>query len=166
MFKSPLYFMYYVFILILFLLDQGSKFAVRQNFEYGESVPVVGKVFHITYVQNTGASFGIFAEYTNVLTYFTLIILIGIAGYVIYLRRSKKIADSKAEKLMSPALALILAGGFGNAADRLIFGFVTDMFDFRIWPVFNVADIYICVGCVMLLVGILKSDFKGKNDAK
>ncbi|MGP1569968.1 MAG: signal peptidase II [Eubacteriales bacterium] len=160
--KSPLYFMYYFLIAGLFLFDQVSKFMVRKNLACGESIPVFDKIFHITYVQNTGASFGVFSEHTKFLTYFTLLILAVIFGYVIHFRRS--IAKGKKnviENVMSFSFALIFSGGFGNAVDRLARGYVTDMFDFRIWPVFNVADIYICVGCFLLLICIIKYDKKG-----
>ena len=66
--------MYYLFILLLFFFDQVSKFIVRVNMVHGESLPILDNVFHITYVQNTGASFGIFSEHTKLLTYFTLLV--------------------------------------------------------------------------------------------
>ena len=154
--------MYYLFILLMFFSDQVSKFIVRENMVHGESVPILDNVFHITYVQNTGASFGIFSEHTKLLTYFTLLSLIALLGYVAHFKKKiEKGKKSKVENAMLISLAMILAGGFGNAADRLCRGFVTDMFDFRIWPVFNVADIYVCLGCAILLVCILKYEKKG-----
>ncbi len=156
--------MYYLFILLMFFADQVSKFIVRENMVHGESVPILDNVFHITYVQNTGASFGIFSEHTRLLTYFTLLSLIALLGYVAHFKKKiEKGKKSKVENAMLISLAMILAGGFGNAVDRLCRGFVTDMFDFRIWPVFNVADIYICLGCAILLVCILKYDKKDKE---
>lgn len=154
--------MYYLFILLMFFSDQASKFIVRENMVHGESVPILDNVFHITYVQNTGASFGIFSEHTKLLTYFTLLVLIALLGYVAHFKKKiEKGKKSKVENAMLISLAMILAGGFGNAVDRLCRGFVTDMFDFRIWPVFNVADIYVCLGCAILLVCILKYEKKG-----
>ena len=153
--------MYYLFILLMFFADQVSKFIVRENMVHGESVPILDNVFHITYVQNTGASFGIFSEHTKLLTYFTLLSLIALLGYVAHFKKKiEKGKKSKVENAMLISLAMILAGGFGNAVDRLCRGFVTDMFDFRIWPVFNVADIYVCLGCAILHVCILKYDKK------
>lgn len=154
--------MYYLLIAVLFLVDQISKVVVRQNFEYGQSTPVIDNVFHITYVQNTGASFGMFSGHTDILTYFTLGILICLLGYVIYFKKNiSKEKKSRVDRVMLLSFALIIAGGFGNAVDRLMRGFVTDMFDFRIWPVFNIADIYICIGCFLILVCIVKYEKKG-----
>jgi signal peptidase II len=65
------------------------------------------------------------------------------------------------------SLVLIISGGVGNLIDRVTMGFVTDLFDFRIFPVFNVADIAICTGCFFLVLYVLFFDGKeGEKDER
>lgn len=68
------------------------------------------------------------------------------------------------ELCMNLAIAFICGGGMGNLIDRICQGYVVDLFDFRVFPVFNVADIFICVGCGLLLLDVLLSERKKKND--
>ena len=56
---------------------------------------------------------------------------------------------------MMTALALIAGGGLGNLYDRLTLGYVVDFLDFRVWPIFNVADICVCFGCGLLVIYVL-----------
>ncbi len=146
----------YLLIAVIVLLDQIVKFAVRALMYIGESVPVLENVFHITYVQNRGAAFSMFSG-----ARFILIILPAAAIFaaIWYMEKNKKEHWS-----LSLSLCLIIAGGLGNLIDRLFLGFVTDMFDFRIWPVFNIADIAVCVGAGFLILYTLA--FYGKNDKK
>lgn len=156
--------MFYIFIIVLIIADQVSKFLIRQNFLPGDTTPVVDGIFHITYVQNTGASFGIFSAHTSILTYITGIMILALLAYSLYLKNSLKKGKLTMAKLQEKitffAFALIIAGGAGNAIDRFARGFVTDMFDFRVWPVFNVADIYICIGCALIIFSMLKWENK------
>ena len=135
----------YVLLALLIALDQGVKYLVRLNMVPGESSPVIKNIFHITYVQNKGVAFSLFSGQGFV----TIIIpLLGIIFAIYYMERHGK----SEHWTLTASLLLIASGGLGNIIDRLTMGFVTDMFDFRIWPVFNVADIAICVGaCVMVL---------------
>lgn len=173
--------MFYILAVVLIAIDQISKAKVRADFIAGESIPVVDDVFHFTYVQNTGAAFGIFAGHTNLLIYVSGVILSCLFVYSVILERKikkdililKNNTDGMSEddislkkrgirekQLLLFSFLLILSGAVGNVIDRLSKGFVTDMFDFRIWPVFNVADIYICLGCILLFFCILKSEDK------
>lgn len=65
---------------------------------------------------------------------------------------------------MDLAIAFICGGGLGNLIDRIWQGYVVDLFDFRVFPVFNIADIFICVGCGLLLLDVLFSERKKKHD--
>lgn len=116
----------------------------------GESIPIIPSLFHLTYIENDGAAFGIFAEKTWLLSLVTVIFLIGISFF--YHRIKLKTADLKI------AMTLIIAGGLGNLVDRLVKGSVTDMFDFQIWPIFNIADIFVTVGVLLFMVYILKAE--------
>lgn len=160
--------MFYIMILVLLVLDQLSKNYIRAYFEVGETLPVLNGIFHISYVQNTGASFGMFSEHTHILTGFTLIVLFALFLYAVYFIRKVKKGEYKLDRkfyiLNLSALTLIISGGIGNAIDRIVRGFVTDMFDFRIWPVFNVADIYICIGCVLFFYCVLVGEKSERED--
>ena len=68
---------------------------------------------------------------------------------------------------MRSSLAFICGGGIGNLLDRISQGYVVDMFDFRVFPVFNIADIFICAGCGLLILSVWLSERKSvKNDVQ
>lgn len=128
----------------IFLLDQLSKFLISKNFSPNESIEVVKNIFHLTLVHNTGAAFGIFKNQT---LFFVLVSILAVAVIAAYIRKREK-----ASFLRDAALALILGGALGNLVDRLRFGYVIDFLDFRIWPVFNVADSAITIGAFLLVI--------------
>jgi signal peptidase II len=133
--------MIFSIILIILSLDQLAKFIITRNLQVNQSVPVIKGLFYLTLVQNRGAAFGILRNQT-ILFVFTAIIAI----ILIY----RELKSNKHKKLYSTALSLILAGALGNLIDRLIFGYVIDFLDFRIWPVFNLADSAITIGAILL----------------
>ena len=143
----------YLIILLLILLDQLVKAAVRSSFEPWESRDILGSFFSLTYVQNTGAAFNIFSGMSTMLVILPLLVM---AFGIWYMEKHKR-----EHWTLYLALALTIGGGISNLIDRAIMGFVTDMFDFHFWPVFNVADIAICVGCGVLVIYILR--YYGKD---
>lgn len=134
----------YFWIVGIFLADQILKLYIRSAMYIGESIPVIRDVFHITYVRNTGGAFSIFAGHGMIL------VVIPLAAIVFAIWYMEKHLD--AHWSLFGALSLIIAGGIGNLADRIALGFVTDMFDFRFFPVFNIADISVCVGAGLLVL--------------
>ena len=134
----------YYWIAGIILLDQIVKLIVRSSMYIGQSIPVIKDIFHITYVQNRGAAFNMLDGKSLVLI---LVPAIAIAIGVWYM---EKHLEEHWTLLVS--LVLVIAGGIGNLIDRCFMGFVTDMFDFRIWPVFNIADIGVCVGAGLLIL--------------
>lgn len=134
---------------LLVVLDQVSKYLVRSLMVPGETIPLVPNIFHLTYVQNPGAAFGILAHRTN---FFIIITVAVIVFILVFFRRI-----SPEQKLLKTALSLQLGGALGNLIDRVILGHVTDFFDFRIWPVFNIADMAVVLGVGLLCWEILKS---------
>ena len=68
------------------------------------------------------------------------------------------------ERMMMYSLCMIIGGGLGNLADRIAKGYVVDFIDFRVFPVFNFADICVTIGCVLLCFSILRKDIKTKNE--
>lgn len=142
----------FVLPLAIVILDQFSKYIVVENMALGESIPIIEEVFHLTYILNPGAAFGMFA-YNRL---FFIAIAVIVIGIIIWARR---------EILASPwevkaGCGLFLGGAIGNLIDRARQGLVIDFFDFRIWPVFNIADIAICIGVGLIIWNLLKTELK------
>jgi len=139
--KYPVVFLTAITIIIL---DQLSKFLVKINFNLNESVPVMGEIFHLTYIHNFGAGFGILQNQRILL----VIISIAVAAFIFYY--AKKVKEE--ETLLQLLLGFVLGGTIGNLIDRIFLGYVTDFFDFMIWPVFNIADSFVTIGIIGLVI--------------
>lgn len=146
-----------LFILLLVLIDQGSKIAMKAiNGIHPESFVVIKDFFYITYAENTGAAFSILRGQRWL---FVLMALVACAAIVYH------IIKHKPKSLEKFSLQLILAGAIGNVIDRVIYGYVIDFLDFYIFgydfPVFNFADSFITVGAVLFILYELFSVEKG-----
>lgn len=142
-----------IITLAAFLLDRLSKMVVMNNMWQGQSIPVWPGIFHLTYIQNPGAAFGMLAGKTWFFVGITLLVLLAmLIGY-------RWIA--KAGRLYQWALGLIAGGAIGNLVDRMSYTRVIDFLDFRVWPVFNLADTFICIGVWLILLDALKELKKG-----
>ncbi|MFW5873154.1 MAG: signal peptidase II [Bacillota bacterium] len=139
-----------IFFFLLIFLDQGSKFYIENNFLIGESQPIIEGIFHLTYVRNTGVSFGILNDNLYLILYLQVFIIL----LLIYL----KVKLFPRNFITNLCFVFIFAGAIGNIIDRFIYGYVIDFFDFQIWPVFNFADTYIVLGVLGLILFIFKSD--------
>ena len=148
---------YELIIAILIGLDQLSKYWVLNYLQEIGSIPVIQNVFHLTYVENRGAAFGMFQN--NQMIFVVVAIVASIFG--LYYLHTKKM-----HSIGKVGIMLIISGAIGNLIDRVRFGFVVDYFDFRIiWEyVFNVADVFVVVGTAMLCIYILF--FEGKEQVK
>lgn len=136
--------LYAVLVVALVVLDQVVKFLVRANIPLGGDVPFLPHILHLTYVQNTGAAFSLLSDHTWLLTLLSAVVSVGLVVAL-----GKRALPRRRGML---ALALLLGGAVGNFIDRLLLGFVTDMFalTFVDFPVFNVADICVVAGGVLL----------------
>ena len=134
--------------IIIFCIDLFSKTLVLKNMYLGESLELIPNIFHLTYVQNTGVAFGVMHG-KNILVLNLLLILFPILLF--FMRNEiKHFYDSyKQFILFRLAVGFFIAGALGNIFDRIFRGFVVDMFDFLIWPVFNVADSFICISIII-----------------
>ena len=133
---------FFLLVAAVLLTDQVSKYLIRANMDLGESIPLIENLFHLTYIENPGAAFGMLANKTVLFVILTLII-VGVMLYVALKMSNKK-------SLSFYALALVIGGALGNLIDRIYKATVTDMFDFRIWPIFNVADMALVIGLVYI----------------
>ena len=153
--------MYYIAILALIGLDWLTKYWIQTSMALNDTIPVIDGIFHITYIHNYGAAFSILQGKQSFLLIVTGIAMTAILAYMVIGQIRKKAASME---LWS--LALILAGGIGNFIDRVRFGYVVDFFDFRIWPIFNVADIAVCCGCGLLVFYVLIWEPRMQKKAK
>lgn len=142
----------FVLPLAVVIIDQFSKYIVVENMALGESIPIIENIFHLTYILNPGAAFGMFAH--NRL--FFIGIAVVVIGLIIWAR--KEILASPLE--VKAGAGLFLGGAIGNLIDRARQGVVIDFFDFRIWPIFNIADIAICIGVGLIIWNLLKTELK------
>lgn len=147
-----------LFIILLVFADQISKVLITNNIELYGKVNIIPNFFNLTYTKNFGAAFGIL-EGKRV---FFLIITILVLGYLIY-----ELIKNIYKKLYSCSLILIISGIIGNFIDRLLFGFVRDFLDFKIFgydaAIFNLADSFIVIGVIIFLISIILEE---KNESK
>ena len=142
-------------IAALIVLDQVVKAYVVQNIALGEVKTWIPNLVSLTYLQNRGAAFSILQDQQLLFAVITLVVVVGAIWYL-----HKHMEDSF---WMVLGLTLIIAGGLGNFIDRISQGFVVDMFhlDFINFAIFNVADSYLTVGVIVLLIAMLKEEMNG-----
>ena len=148
---------YLLVALAVVVLDQLTKLYVVAHFYVGESVPVIENIFHWTYILNPGAAFGMLEGSRWLFVLIALAVMTGIW----YMRR--EIAEYG--PWCTYGAALFGGGAVGNLIDRARQGLVIDFFDFRIWPVFNVADIAISVGVGCIIWSIILKEWQENKNA-
>ncbi|MBI4226912.1 MAG: signal peptidase II [Candidatus Omnitrophica bacterium] len=122
-------------------LDQATKWWALRALPPGESLPVVPGVLHLTLMRNPGVAFGLFARQGGLVVGVALLLV----TILVFSARGRPAAGPRPW-----GMGLILGGAVGNLVDRLRFGAVTDFLDFRVWPVFNVADSSITIGALLI----------------
>lgn len=138
--------MIFITVLIVLSLDRLTKFLVTKNLLYNQSIPIIKGIFHLTLIHNRGAAFGILKNQIHLFIFTSVFAII-----LIY----SNLKNNRHRKSYSVSLSLILSGALGNLIDRLFLGYVIDFLDFRIWPVFNLADSAITIGAILLAFSIL-----------
>lgn len=139
-----------LFAAVAVVLDQLSKFWVVDNIALFEKVPALDGIFHLTYVQNTGAAFSSFQG----MRWLFLVIFVVFTAAVVWEFSKKRMPFTTLDRW---CIAAIFAGGLGNMIDRVRLGYVVDMIavEFIDFPVFNVADCFITCGCILLMVHLV-----------
>ena len=127
----------------ILLIDQLVKYYVELTMLPGETIHVAAPFFHITFVLNPGAAFGIFRDQQWL---FLATAIVFSAAYIVFYRRLRRSGS-----LIHYGSVALAAGAVSNLIDRIRLGNVVDFFDFRIWPVFNIADIAIVLGTAAVL---------------
>ena len=149
---------YAIFAAALVAIDQLVKYLVRANIPLGGNVPFIPYLLDLTYVQNTGAAFSMLRSHTWLLTLTSTMVVLAMCALIV--------KGFFKNRLGLFSAALVLAGGMGNLIDRVVFGFVTDMFQttFMEFAVFNVADCCITVGVPLLFLYVWL--YVGKDEKK
>lgn len=149
---------YFLLIFIIPVVDQISKFIIKVNFSLYEHVNIISGFLKIIYVRNDGVVWGLFANSkSNIIPIF--ITILSIVAFITVLYIFAKTSITCRLELIS--LSFIMGGAIGNMIDRFIQGYVVDFIDFYLknyhWPTFNVADSFISMGIVLLLISVLRN---------
>lgn len=153
-------FLWIAIMVLAVFLDQLTKYLTILFLKPVDTLPIIEDVLHLTYVENTGAAFGMMKDQRWL---FMIVSTVAIIALLIYLFKKK--TQPKLENL---AIAFIVGGGIGNMIDRVLLGYVVDMIDFRLinFAVFNVADSFVCVGAGLLMLYIILSGVKEYKEEK
>ncbi len=148
------------------LLDIMTKLVAELQLREVDTIALWKNVFHLTYVENTGIAFGMFKDARLLFIVISILVLVILS--MLYTKTTYR------TQWLKVGTSLIFGGAIGNLMERMAKGYVVDFLDFRLihFPVFNIADIAVCVGAVMLMVhffisegkeGTIKSE-AGKDD--
>ena len=139
---------------VFVILDYISKLLVNMFLTLNDSIVIINNFFSFTYVHNEGAAFSMFGNSNYVLAFIGIFFVILILYYL-----SKK---SNIGRLESVCYGLLLGGACGNLIDRIVYGYVVDFLDFKIFgydfPVFNVADSFIVISAFIIVVLEFRND--------
>ena len=144
------------------LIDMLSKVLVKHFIFLGQRIKIIKNLFYITYVKNTGAAFSIFRNNTL----FLVILSVFVIGLLFYYLNKKDYIS----KIESISYGLILGGAVGNLFDRVIYGYVIDFIDICIfgydYPVFNIADMAIVFGVILVIIDMFRGEKNGTISSK
>lgn len=138
---------FYLIAFTAVVLDQVVKYIISTSMQVRQTIGVIGTLFSITYVRNTGAAFGVLSDKLLFLTAVSILLLILILIYLIW--------SKKEDLLLQLSLGFIAGGSIGNLIDRIFRGYVIDYFDVKYFSVFNAADICINIGAFLIIIRIL-----------
>lgn len=149
-----------LFSIILFVLDQISKLVVDKVLILGKSITIFDKFLYLTKAYNDGVSFSLLSGHRWIIILITLFLMV-----FLYLYMQK----FKVNKRNMIAFSLVFGGLFGNLIDRIVYGYVIDFIDFFVfnynYPIFNLADSFICIGVCILLYSIYMGE-DNENSSK
>jgi signal peptidase II len=138
-------------VLLVVIADQLTKAWIRGNLASGQILFDAG-IFRIIHVQNTGVAFGIFKGHNLAIIIVDFIGIAVILFFVLFMRHRWHFLN---DMLVRAGIGLVLGGTIGNLIDRLFIGYVTDFIDFKVWPVWNVADNMVVIGTIIIAYCII-----------
>lgn len=150
---------------VLLMVDQLVKLLVRSKISLMDEITVIPNFFSLHYIENTGAAFSLFSGATIILIVLSVLVLAFLHFYVL--------SDEVMTKWKKFGLGIVIGGIIGNLIDRILYGAVVDYLAFSFWgysfPVFNIADIGITVGFLILVIDVFRSDdneFRDRSNRK
>ena len=147
--------------LITCIIDQIIKLIIKFNMKVEDTIMIIPNFFNIEYLQNTGAAFSSFEGMRYILIIISLLIFILLIKFI------KKNEMLRSLEIVS--LGLILGGLVGNLIDRVFYGYVIDYLAFTIFgysfAVFNLADSFIVIGVILIIVDIIKKEMESRNNS-
>ena len=151
----------YIIAFIFLILDIISKQIIVNVLELGKSIKVIDNFFYLTFVENKGAAWSILENQRILLLIITVIVLFLI---------NKVINKEELGKVETLSFGMIIGGIVGNLFDRVIYGYVIDFLDFKIfgydYPVFNLADSFIVIGIILLIIISIRKDYYERSNSR
>ena len=151
----------YIIAIILLIIDQVSKSLMEIYLDLNQSVVIIKNFFNLTLVHNTGGAWSIFNNYSFIF------VIISLLAIVILIRFMFTFKSNIRNNI---AFGLTLGGILANLADRVFLGYVRDFLDFKIfsydYPIFNIADIAIVLGVILLIIAIIKGEDRLDKNSK
>lgn len=151
-----------ILTLIFLLVDIVSKLLISRYILLEKSIKIINNFLYITYVRNTGAAWSMFSSRSVLVLIVSFFIIVGIVLYV-----NKNRPKDKIERL---AYSMILGGALGNFVNRIVYGYVIDFIDVKIfkydYPIFNLADSFIVIGVILLVVYAWRCENGNKSSGK
>lgn len=151
---------WFLIIIGTIVLDQLTKWLAVEFLTKVDTVPIIKDVLHLTYLENTGAAFGILKNNRWV---FILISTLAIFAIIFYI-----VKYPPENRWLGTGLAFFAGGGIGNMIDRVFLGYVVDFIDFRLidFAIFNVADSFVCIGAALMVIYIFFFSDDKKKEVK
>jgi signal peptidase II len=159
--KEQMNMLFYIIIMVaVAAFDQLTKLYAVYSLAKVTTVPIIPNVFHLTYVENTGAAFSTFSGQQTFLIVITIIFILALGYLFAVLPKDRRYFN------VNLALAFIIGGALGNLIDRIRLNYVVDFFDFRVigFAIFNVADSFVVIGCIIMVIAIWQNRFPQKKE--
>ncbi len=151
----------YIIAFLFFIIDLISKQIISHVLSLQESITIIKNFFYISYTKNTGAAWSILKDQRLLLLILTVFVL-----FII----NKQLKKENLTKIENYSYGLIIGGILGNFFDRLIYGYVIDFLDFKIfgydYPIFNFADSFIVVGIILLIIIEIRKERNDRNSSR
>ena len=151
----------YIIAFFFFLIDLGSKQLINHLMKVGDSIKVINNFFYITYTENKGAAWSILEDKRILLLIITVFVLFLINKYM---------NKEELSKIEDFTYGMIIGGIIGNLFDRVFYGSVVDFLDFKIfgydYPVFNLADSFIVIGIILLMIISIRGEYHERNKSR
>ena len=151
----------YIIAFFFFLIDLGSKQLINHLMKVGDSIKVINNFFYITYTENKGAAWSILEDKRILLLIITVFVLFLINKYM---------NKEELSKIENFTYGMIIGGIIGNLFDRVFYGSVVDFLDFKIfgydYPVFNLADSFIVIGIILLMIISIRGEYHERNKSR